>query len=532
MYLHGLMLVITRYVSCLAMAASVAFAQDLDTDGDGLTDFQEQHKYGTDPRKMDSDGDGVPDGDWLERREYTYTVRSVVHVMKPVTPEYLNDDYQDCRVLDEAGEYYELEVIHYPFNTVASTIKGNPNWQQEASHMKEWLEPGPTSDWSVSMRKELLAALRKDGIDIDKLDDKQVVEQVSKWLLDRAEYHDGFSTFITAFDPKGRPYVPEELQAAVKKGQKDTGLTLEEQWKREISSRWMLQTRSRGSCTSSAIYLTGCLRAIGIPTRIVLCVPLVDGSDEHEVEMVAKGLTHNEVRPIVESALTTMWTSHTFNEVWVGGRWRRLNYSKLGQNTLDGSCLGLMTHIATFRDWADARMPNTVGRRQILELRNNVFGSANPYSTISLRDTFGRHSRLENPAAKPSAPKPSTPSTLKITRLFWTDSPELPQNIQEGCREKGRFGLIAYAEVERALFKQFLTDADAHVLLEPETQDLPLKVRVDHGCWWFQERAAWVYLPFGPADRRDLKPGVPYRVRAENHTDHSRWDVDLRVTRQ
>lgn len=200
-----LMLIITRYLSCLAVVASVAFAQDVDTDGDGLSDFQEQHKYSTDPRKMDSDADGVPDGDWFERREYTYTVRSVVHVMKPVTPEYLNDDYQDCRVLDEADEYYELEVIHYPFNTVSSTIKGNPNWQQEASRMKEWLQPGPTSDWTATVRKELLAALRKDGIDVDKLDDKQVVEQVSKWLLDRAEYQDGFSTFITAFDPKGRP---------------------------------------------------------------------------------------------------------------------------------------------------------------------------------------------------------------------------------------------------------------------------------------------------------------------------------------
>jgi hypothetical protein len=70
----------------LAVVASVAFAQDLDTDRDSLSDFQEQHKYGTDPRKMDSDADGVPDGDWVERREYTYTVRSVVHVMNQSLP--------------------------------------------------------------------------------------------------------------------------------------------------------------------------------------------------------------------------------------------------------------------------------------------------------------------------------------------------------------------------------------------------------------------------------------------------------------
>lgn len=52
-----------------------ATQDDPDRDGDGLSDFHETHKYGTDPAKADSDGDGVPDGDWLERREYEYTVQ-------------------------------------------------------------------------------------------------------------------------------------------------------------------------------------------------------------------------------------------------------------------------------------------------------------------------------------------------------------------------------------------------------------------------------------------------------------------------
>ena len=39
-----------------------------DSDGDGLSDFDEIHKYLTDPAKKDSDGDGTPDGDWNERR--------------------------------------------------------------------------------------------------------------------------------------------------------------------------------------------------------------------------------------------------------------------------------------------------------------------------------------------------------------------------------------------------------------------------------------------------------------------------------
>ena len=51
----------------------------------------------------------------------------------------------------------------------------------------------------------------------------------------------------------------------------------------------------------------------------------------------AKGLTHKGVRRIVTEALAPLgdsWNSHTFDEVFVGGRWRRLNYDRLGQNIL------------------------------------------------------------------------------------------------------------------------------------------------------------------------------------------------------
>jgi len=46
-----------------------------------------------------------------------------------------------------------------------------------------------------------------------------------------------------------------------------------------ISAAGMFETRARGSCSSSAIYLTGCLRALGVPTRIVLVIPAIDAND-------------------------------------------------------------------------------------------------------------------------------------------------------------------------------------------------------------------------------------------------------------
>lgn len=511
----------------LACCLASGPAAEPDTDRDGLSDFHELHKYGTNPKKADSDGDGVDDGDWLERREYAYTVRTVVQIMKPVTPEFLNDDFQDARLLHEGDDYVELEVVHYPYNTVNEGIEGDDAWRRPGKELKRWLEPGPTSNWTPAMRKELLAALKADGIDVDELDDKEVVEQVSAWLMKHAEYHDSFTTFVTSFDEQGRPFVDEELEDAVESGQAGKGLTLEEEWERELFARGMFEHGARGSCTSSAIYISGCLRAVGIPTRTVLCIPLIDANDERERELVEERLRNHEVRRIVSASAKQgigAWTSHTFNEVWVGGRWRRLNYSTLGQGILDEEYLGLMTHVATFHDWADARMSETVGRRNRIATQNQLFGGPNPYSTLSVSDAFGVHCELEN--------TPPEEKRLAVSALQWTDDDALPQDIVAGCKKRGRFGLIAVVEEAGSSgnLKGFLAGADLRVWLESPGH-ARLGVGFDPGCWWYKNGTAYIYLPFGSADRRDLVEGVDYTAIARNEGDGHSWELNLQVRR-
>jgi len=496
-----------------------------DSDGDGLSDFHERHKHGTDPRAADSDGDGVPDGDWLERREYAYTVRAVVQVMKPVTLDELRDDFQDVRLLDETAEHVELEVVLYPLNDVDAAIGSDDGWRDPDPALEPWLAPGPTSDWTPELRRRLLRELGADGVDVGRLGDREVVERASDWLLRHAEHHDGFTSFVTSFDERGEPYVDETLRRYAEDRAREAGLPLAELWEREVSAAGMFEHGVRGSCTSSAIYLSGCLRAIGVPTRTVLCIPLVDANDPRERELL-EGLQHHRVRAIAMDAAAAgvgMWTSHTFNEVWVDGRWRRLNYARLGQGVLDADFLGLMIHVGTFRDWADARMPETVGRRQALGEHGDLFGGPNPYSTISLRDGFGVHAEVANP--------PLAERVAVVEALYWTDDPALPEDVRASCERSGRFGLIAVVTGVDGLaaWSRFLRRADRRVRLEADGRPT-LAVELVSGCAWLKRDGIHTYLPLGPEVRRDLAPGVVYAARAANEHDGHRIELDLPVT--
>ena len=135
-------------LACLTLAAcsTVRSAElhdlDPDRDGDGLSDFQEVHKYCTNPDSADSDGDGVADSDWHERREYSYSIRTVIQVLPAYDKATLEDDYQDCRVLFECDEYIELEVIHYPLNTVGTVIGAREQWRAQRQTCSATSLPG------------------------------------------------------------------------------------------------------------------------------------------------------------------------------------------------------------------------------------------------------------------------------------------------------------------------------------------------------------------------------------------------------
>ncbi|MCB9832578.1 MAG: transglutaminase domain-containing protein [Planctomycetes bacterium] len=503
-----------------------AGAQDGDRDGDGLSDFQEIHKYLTDPDDPDSDDDGIPDGDWLERREYQYVVRSVVQVMRPVTPEFLCDDYQDVRVLDQTPGWYELEVVHYPFNDLDTCIEGDPDWRRRTKDLATWTAAGPTADWDRPMQEEIAAALAANGLDLAGCDDRALCLAASNWLLRRARSSSGFMTYFTAYDRRGQAWIPDELRPAALRNLPVAGRSLETQIEHELSARGMFARRERGSCTSTAIYLSGGLRALGLPTRIILCIPLVDGSDPAEHELIERGISHHRLRRHLlrrARAGRESWTAHTFNEVFVGGRWRRLDQGYLGQDLVHAGALGLATKVAMVGDWAEARAWESTGRRQALRRRDDVFGHANPYSCISLRDEFGPHCRLENPEIE----------SMTISALLETDSPALPADVRAGLEPRGRRGLVIVAgtawDLEGA--QAFTTAADRRLDLVPD-RGPRIGLDLDPFCFWLRPSGTiYVYLPTADPDRQALRQARGWRLVPRNDSERARWAVaeDLRL---
>ena len=257
---------------------SLAVDPNRDSDGDGLSDYQEIHKYFTDPKKRSTGGDGVSDGDPQRRREFTYSIRSVVKVMPPVNLECLNDDFQDARVLSQGENFVELEVIHYPLNTNSDAIRGNADWRRDAASKQEYVRPGITTNWDDAMRRDLLAALKTEAIDPDRLDDRELVLRTSTCLMANMKYMDMFCTHYMHY-PDGRAAIYPGLEDRFESEKGNRAWTVQEQLDHELFGRSMFANRTHGSCTSTAVLITTALRALGIPTRMVLGIPMVDGND-------------------------------------------------------------------------------------------------------------------------------------------------------------------------------------------------------------------------------------------------------------
>ena len=337
-----------------------------------------------------------------------------------------------------------VEITYYPLHR--PTVGENPNWRKDDVGMIEYLRPTPTMNWDETMKRDLEAELHQAGIDPDRLTDKQLVEQVSRWAMRRAHSTQAFGIWAVHY-PDGKPTVYPPLREAFDRKKPDKTWTDRQMFDQEVLGRSMFYNKVHGSCTSYSIYLATILRALGIPTRIIFCIPPFDPNDDAQARMFYDNIHHNQVRETVRAALDGLigFDNHLFNEVYVGHRWVRLNYTKLGQSVLDSHYFGLLTHIYTCSDLSQVPLPETWGMRWFKYPADNQpkFSSINPYRLMSVDDHFGANAHVDNPPVSLAELR-----TVTIIGLYRPDSPELPKWAREGFsqRDVGIDFLIACKE--------------------------------------------------------------------------------------
>lgn len=389
----------------LPAASSRTSTTSADSDGDGIPDFVEIHKYGTDPHVADA----------TERYDHSYSIVSRLEIVKPVDVAAMNDDYQDARLVSETEHTAIVDVRTFPLGTAGQAIGENRSWRTDDAAnpaLRDFIAPGVTANWDTEMQRELVAALEADGIHPAHLSDRQLVEQVSAWLFRGKwfRYASDFVAYDVLFDggratinPKLRDHFDQEVHDG-KLATDAAAIAL------GVYGKAMFEARVHGDCTASAILQTTVLRALGIPTRLVLTIPLVDGNDPAQLRQVHDNLHHDRVRNAIgHGQPRDSWASHTFNEVFIGDRWVRLNYATLGQAPIDRG-MGLMIHVNTMRDWSESAVSRTWGEYAERDYDRDdasfKLSSVNPYRSLELHDEFGVAARVDNP------PEPWTPPVV------------------------------------------------------------------------------------------------------------------------
>ena len=470
------------------------------------------------------------------RKESNYTITSVMQFAKPYRLADMTDDFQDARKISEDADSITVEITYYPLAD-GPEISANPNWRRDDAGMAEYLRPTVTENWDARMRADLIASLKADGIDPDALSDRELVTQVSRWLMKHSRYNSAFSIWDVDF-PGGVPRVFPALRAAFDKEKPAKDTTDRYMFDHEVLGREMFYNQVHGSCTSSAVLMATVMRALGIPARILFFVPPADANDARQVDLLLGAVHHNRVRKAIRHGMpggsksNQNFANHLYNEVFVGGRWVRLNYDRLGQTPLDEEYLGLMTHIFTTASLADVPMAKTWGSRIALYPKvGPALSSVNPYRLLSVSDHFPAGASIPNPAMDDEELRRVT-----IFETYWKDAPPagLAENFQRdptgsdfylGIREFIPHYTLQMRAFAKQAGKEFVLSAEGH----PD-----VKVALSGMKFSTSSREGRRYQLFGARvdapSRALIAPGVAYRIRPVNTSDTYVWTVQDGLT--
>jgi hypothetical protein len=389
--------------------------------------------------------------------------------------------------------------------------------------MTKYLASTPTENWDEKMRADLLADLRQDGIEPDKMTDRELVTAVSRWLKRRSHFSDAFSIWYVHY-PNGVPEVFPALRVAFErekaKMQKSTDEALFDE---EVLGKSMYYGRVHGSCTSYAVYLATVLRALGLPTRIVFCVPPADANDPAQKSLLLSAIHHHRVRTTVLHGMPRSgFSNHLFNEVFVGNRWVRVNYDVVGQNSLDPAYFGLLTHIFTTDSLSHVPIAQTWGARYAnYAAAEPKLSSQNPYRLLSVSDHFGSKAKIENPEVANAELRAVT-----VKEAYWKNA--LPKYVvmktPDPTKPDFYIGIQEYIpnytgqmrDFEAQAGHEFVLAAAWHPDVKAKLSGMKLSNGAQYQMWGVRVDAD---------SRQDLAPGVEYSIRPINISDVYKWRV-------
>jgi transglutaminase-like putative cysteine protease len=334
---------LSSVLSVIGRVVVVPIPLHLDTDHDGLSDYEEVAKYSTDPRRADTDGDGFPDGDWNERREYVYTVRILIKIRQPFDAQTMNDWYQDVRTLGDPDPdgYTQVEAIIYP-DTVVDVYPSSYPLDDPPPELQRYTLPGIAANYTPNMQSEVLQILEGSETDVD------AANRVSQWISEETTFYldqsvpEVYYTYLENGEVKVRNY--------------GGPLPVEELLQTHYFADSMFQMRTHGSCTSIANLRCAMLKAAGIPCRVIQTIFPIYYHGDQTVPYVNN--LKREWSCVFEqpSGQGASWCNHAFVEVYVGDRWIRADRT-INVRHEDPLCLSLK--ILSVSDWSEVDFSET-----------------------------------------------------------------------------------------------------------------------------------------------------------------------------
>lgn len=305
-----------------------------DTDGDGLSDYDEYCKYRTTPTKADSDGDGIPDSDWNERREYTYTIRAVCEIRPPNQVGLMNDLYQDARRLDQAGRHQDstvVEMLIFP--------RATPHVVPQPYPPLSFPEPvavctGRTLafNYSTQMQEEVRAIVG------DVKTDLAAVERIVRWIEKETRVVNTLPEF-GYFHVKNDEIIWDRHLGSA---QEEQGVLHS-----DFYGDSMFKARVHGTCSSIATLQVTMLRAAGLPARLIQTLPLINRY-EADPEPLVDRMRRRMYAQGYEWGPGGGGANHMYTEVWLGGQWVRVD-REVGIGPMVGS--KLFVKVFSAADW-------------------------------------------------------------------------------------------------------------------------------------------------------------------------------------